>query len=34
MSENPVRRKISRHIDIHQYYVRELVPHTRAFAHA
>jgi len=25
MSENPVRRKFSRHIDICQYYVRELV---------
>ena len=25
MSENPVRRKFSRHIDIHEYYVRELV---------
>ena len=25
MSENPVRRKFSRHIDIHKYYVRELV---------
>jgi len=25
MSENPVRRKISRHIDIHRYFVRELV---------
>jgi len=25
MSENPVRRKFSSHIDIHKYYVRELV---------
>jgi len=25
MSENPVRRKFSRHIDIRKYYVRELV---------
>jgi len=25
MSENPVRRKFSRHIDICKYYVRELV---------
>jgi len=25
MSENPVRRKFSRHIDIHKYYLRELV---------
>jgi len=25
MSENPVRRKFSRHIDIHKYLVRELV---------
>jgi len=25
MSENPVRRKFSRHIDIHKYYVYELV---------
>jgi len=25
MSENPVRRKFSRHIDIKQYFVRELV---------
>ena len=25
LSENPVRRKISRHIDIRKYYVRELV---------
>ena len=24
MSENPVRRKFSRHIDIRQYFVREL----------
>jgi len=26
MSENPVHRKFSRHIDSHKYYVRELVP--------
>ena len=25
MSENPVRRKFSRHIDIRRYFVRELV---------
>ena len=25
MSENPVRRKYSRHIDIRRYFVRELV---------
>ena len=25
MSENPVRRKLSRHIDIRRYFVRELV---------
>ena len=25
MSENPVRRKFSRHIDIRKYYVREFV---------
>jgi len=25
MSENPVRRKFSRHIDIRKHYVRELV---------
>ena len=25
MSENPVRRKFSRHIDIRKYFVRELV---------
>ena len=25
MSENPVRRKFSRHIDIRKYYVRQLV---------
>ena len=25
MSENQVRRKFSSHIDIHKYYVRELV---------
>jgi len=25
MNENPVRRKFSRHIDIKQYFVRELV---------
>ena len=25
LSENPVRRKFSRHIDIRKYYVRELV---------
>jgi len=25
MSENPVRRKFSRHIDIKQYFIRELV---------
>jgi len=25
MSENPVRRKFSRHIDIRPYFVRELV---------
>ena len=25
MSENPMRRKFSRHIDIRKYYVRELV---------
>ena len=25
MSENPVRQKFSRHIDIHKYFVRELV---------
>ena len=25
MSENPVRRKFSRHIDIHRYFVREFV---------
>jgi len=25
MSENPVRRKFSRHIDIRKYYVRELI---------
>ena len=24
MSENPVRRKYSRHIDIHRYFVRDL----------
>ena len=38
MSENPVRRKFSRHIDICKYYVCELLngffPQTRAFAHA
>jgi len=27
MSENPVRRKFSRHIDIHKYNVRELILH-------
>ena len=25
MSENPVRRKFSRHIDIRKYFVREIV---------
>ena len=25
MSENPVRRKFSRHVDIRKYHVRELV---------
>ena len=25
MSKNPVRRNVSRHIDIHRYFVRELV---------
>ena len=25
MSENPVRRKFSRHIDIHRYFVRDMV---------
>ena len=27
MSENPVRRKFSRHIDIRRYFVRDLVAH-------
>ena len=28
MSENPVRRKFSRHIDIRRYFVRDLVAHS------